>query len=86
MFKQLRVLVLLYVLLFVAAGELLSSMRSTDWDDTLWVDVHPVNGDGRPGTQQYLDELNDNEFAPIEKFFAAEAARYGLALSAPFRH
>jgi hypothetical protein len=85
MFKQLRVLVLLYVLVFVAAGQLLATMRSTDWDNTLWVDIHPVNGDGRPATQHYLDGLNAQEFAPIEKFFAAEAGRYGLALSAPFR-
>jgi hypothetical protein len=85
MFKQLRVLVLLYVLLFVSAAQLLAGLRSTNWDDTLWVDIYPVNGDGLPATQRYLDGLNRDEFAPIEEFFAAEADRYRLALSRPFR-
>jgi hypothetical protein len=85
MFKQLRVLVLLYVLLFVAAAQFLAARRSTDWDSTLWVDIHPVNGDGRAATQHYLDELDREDFATIEEFFAAEASRYGLTLSRPFR-
>jgi hypothetical protein len=83
--KKLRVLVLLYILLFVAVGQMLATLRSRDWDDTLWVDVYPVNGDGLPATQRYLDELDRKEFAAIEEFFAAEARRYGLALSKPFR-
>jgi hypothetical protein len=83
-FKKLRILILLYVLLFVSVGQLLAALRSTDWDDTLWIDVYPVNGDGLPATQRYLDELNRKEFAPIEEFFAAEAGRYALKLSKPF--
>jgi hypothetical protein len=83
--KKLRVSILLYVLLFVAVGQLLAGLRSTDWDNTLWVDVYPVNGDGLPATQRYLDELDREDFSPIDEFFAAEARRYGLALSKPFR-
>jgi hypothetical protein len=86
MFKHLRVIALFYVLLFVAVAQFLAARRSTDWDNTLWVDVYPVNGDGLMATQRYLDELDrKKEFAPIEEFFAAESHRYGLELAQPFR-
>jgi hypothetical protein len=85
MFKRLRIAFLLYVLLFVALAQFFAARRSTDWDDTLWVDVYPVNGDGREGTQRYLDNLDANEFAAVEQFFSAEAKRYSVATSPPFR-
>lgn len=85
MFKRVRIAILLYVLLFVAVGEFLAARRSTDWDDTLWVDVYPVNGDHLTGTQRYLDELDAKEFDGVEQFFAAEGKRYGLSLPQPFR-
>jgi len=85
MFKRLRIAILLYVLLFVAVGEFLAARRSTDWDDTLWVDVYPVNGDRLSSTQRYLDALDPKEFDGVEQFFSVEAKRYGLMLSSPFR-
>lgn len=85
MFKRLRIAFLLYVLLFVAVGEFLAQRRATDWDNTLWVDVYPVNGDGLSSTQRYLDNLDPNEFTGVEQFFAAQAQRYGLSLPRPFR-
>jgi hypothetical protein len=85
MFKRLRIAILLYVLLFVAAAQFFASKRSTDWDATLYVDVYPVNGDASAVTQRYLDNLDASEFNAIEPFFAAEARRYGVALERPFK-
>jgi hypothetical protein len=85
MFKRLRIAVLLYVLLFVAAAQFFAARRSTDWDQTLWVDVYPVNGDGRESTRRYLDNLDAAEFTAIEQFFSTEAQRYGVEPSPPFR-
>jgi hypothetical protein len=85
MFKRLRIAVLLYILLFVAAAQFFAARRSTDWDDTLWVDVYPVNGDGRASTQQYLDKLDSTEFNAVEQFFTAEGKRYSVTPSPPFR-
>jgi hypothetical protein len=85
MFKRLRIAFLLFILLFAAAAQFLDARRSTDWDDTLWVDVYPVNGDGSASTQRYLDNLDVTEFSGIEPFFAAEAKRFGVVPSPPFR-
>jgi hypothetical protein len=85
MFKKIRVAILLSILLFVALGEYLAEHRSTDWDDTLWVDVYLVNGDQLDSTQRYIDSIDAKEFDGVEEFFAAEAKRYGVAIDQPFR-
>jgi hypothetical protein len=85
MFKRLRIAILLYILLLVAAGHYLTAARSTDWDNTLWVDIYPLAGDGQPATRDYVDKLTLEEFDAIEAFFASEAKRYGVALERPFR-
>ncbi len=62
MFKKIRIVILLSILLFVALGEFLAARRSTDWDDTLWVDVYLVNGDRLDNTQRYIDSIDAKEF------------------------
>jgi hypothetical protein len=85
MFKKIRVVILLSILLFVALGEFLAARRSTDWDDTLWVDVYLVNGDRLDATQRYIDSIDAKEFDGVDAFFATEAKRYGVTISEPFR-
>jgi len=86
MFKKIRVVILVSILLFVAVGEFLAQRRSTDWDDTLWVDVYLVNGDHLDSTQRYVDSIDGaKEFDGVADFFAAEAKRYGVTIEQPFR-
>jgi len=79
-FKRLRIAVLLYVLLFVAAAQFFTSRYTTDWDAPLWVDIYTVAGDGLPVTRHYIDSMSAIEFADAEAFFAREAKRYGVTL------
>jgi len=85
MFRQLRIAILLYILAFAAVGNYLAKARSTDWDDTLWVDLYPINADGSEQTQAYIDGLEQADFAAIEGYFARDAHRYGVGLEKPFR-
>ncbi|MFL2546256.1 MAG: hypothetical protein ACJ0SL_02690 [Candidatus Rariloculaceae bacterium] len=85
MFKRIRVAFLLYILAFVALRNYLASARSTDWQETLWVDVYPINADGSPLTQAYIDGLDSSDLERIETYFAKEAERYGISLWQPFR-
>lgn len=84
-FKRLRIAILLLILFVVAFGELLAGWRSRDWNDPLLVDIWLVNGDGSATTGDYLDSLDRGAFEDIERFFAAEARAYGIALDTPFR-
>jgi hypothetical protein len=81
--RNIRILFLLLVLAAVAVQQWLDRVHTQSWQSTLWVGVYPLNGDGSPDAQRYLDTLTEKDFAGIETFFAREAHRYGVALEAP---
>jgi hypothetical protein len=83
MFRKLRILFLLLVLLFVAWSTYLTQLRTTDWDRPLTVAIYPINGDGSATSQQYLNGLTLETFDDIESFFSEEAESYGLPLAQP---
>lgn len=83
MLRKLRIAALLYVLVFVAGGHLLTQMRARSWEDPLLVTVHPVAGDDSPVTQARIERLDRAEFDPLVKFFAGEASRYGVRVETP---
>lgn len=83
MIKNIRILILLYVLLIVAVGSWLSKVRSTDWDKPLNVIVYSINADGRSATQKYINNIENSDFIDIEDFFQHEAKKYNLTLNKP---
>lgn len=80
--RNLRYLILLLVLLFVAVNEALIKFRSTSWENPLWVRIYAVNGDGRKATENYIDSLSRDSFAAVEKFVNGEARRHGIQIDA----
>jgi hypothetical protein len=85
MFKAIRITILLLILVFVSLGTWLSAARSTDWNNSLWVKVYPINADGSEATTRYINALDVSAFAGIEEFAAREAERYGQIISRPVR-
>jgi hypothetical protein len=84
-FRRIRVVVLLLVLLFVALNTYFDRVYSTDWDIPLRVAVFPINADGSDVAQRYVDSLERDHFTAIESFFTEQSARYGINLERPFR-
>ena len=82
-FRKVRILLLTLILIGVALDSWLTAMRATDWEDSLWVVVYPINADGGPETARYLTTLNDATFAPIQDFFSDQAKHYGVGLRRP---
>jgi hypothetical protein len=85
MWKRLRIAILAYVLIFVAADQYLTARASKDWAVSLSVDIYCVAGDDTQSTREYLDKLSTAEFKHIETFFAEQAHAFGVALEQPFR-
>jgi len=85
MFKAIRISILLFILLFVALNTWLSQARSTDWNNSLWVKIYPINADGSDASTKYILGLESDDFAGIEQFIARETARYGKHLARPLR-
>ncbi len=82
-FRQLRILILLLVLLFVAADAWWVDWRTARWNQTQWVAVYPVNGDGTALTQKYIESLTAEDFQSIGEFFMKEAKFFELSLPEP---
>lgn len=80
MFRQFRILILLWVLLLVAVSGWLTKMRATDWREPLHVAVYPINGDGSDRAGSYIEQLTAGSFEPIEGYLAEQAADYGVGL------
>lgn len=78
LFRQFRVLTLLFILLLVAGDAWLTKARTTDWDDPLWIVIYPVNVDDSAATSAYIQRLSDETFMPVVDFIAREGDRYGL--------
>jgi len=85
MFKAFRITVLLLILFFVAFGTWLTQARSTDWNNSLWVKVYPINADGSDVSRDYIASLDIKHFSAIESFVAREMEKYGHTLSKPVR-
>jgi len=80
--KQLRYLILLLILLFVAANEASNKYFSRNWHVPLNVHIFAINGDGRGATGRYLASLQQENFDAITQFVNAEGRRYGLGIDA----
>ena len=85
MFKAVRISILLFILLFVALSAFLTQARSTDWNNSLWIKVYPINADGSAEAAKYIAGLSTSDFQGIETFLARETKRYAVNLDRPVR-
>ena len=83
MWRNIRILLLLLVLLAVALQQWLARVHTRSWREPLWVGIYPLNADGSRTAQRYIQALTREDFVPIESFFAREAHRYGVKLDDP---
>lgn len=83
LFKSFRIAILLLILVFVGFGTWLGQYQATNWDDALWVNIYPVNGDDYETTQTYLETLTDEDFVDLEEFMRDEASRFGVNIETP---
>ncbi len=83
LFKDLRIMVLLLILLFVALDRFFMKANTSDWDQPLRVVIYPINGDQSEAAASYIATLKERGFAPINQFMRREAARYGIAINDP---
>ncbi len=85
LFKAIRIFILLFILLIVGLNTYFSGIWATNWENTLWVGIYPINADGSESAEQYIDSLDEDSFLPIADFFITEAERYELEITEPAR-
>jgi hypothetical protein len=85
MFRRIRILFLLLILLFLGLGAWLDDFYGKRWDAPFVVALYPINGDGSIVAEQYVNALVPSDFEPLEKFFQDESREYGVKLDRPMR-
>jgi hypothetical protein len=85
MWRNIRILILLLILLVVALNTYFDRVYSTDWDIPLRVTIYPINGDGSAQAEQFIAGLRNDRFAALETFFDSEARHYGVTLERPIQ-
>ncbi len=85
MFKAIRITILLLILFFVAVSTWLTQSRSTDWNNSLWVKIYPINADNSVESRRYIESLTVDSFRSIEGFVAREIGKYGHEVNLPVR-
>ncbi|MDH5621668.1 MAG: hypothetical protein OEY74_06280 [Gammaproteobacteria bacterium] len=85
MFKVIRVSIMLFILLFVGLSTYLTQARSTDWNNSLWIKIYPINGDGSTEASKYIAQLATADFEGIESFLQRETQRYARNIARPVR-
>ncbi len=82
-FRKLRISALLLILFVVATQTWLTHLRTTDWNESLWIVVYPINGDGSQSADNYIASLSNDTYTPVSGFLSREAKRYQLGISQP---
>ncbi|MBS3748048.1 MAG: hypothetical protein KGY49_13495 [Wenzhouxiangellaceae bacterium] len=82
--RTVRLLILLFVTLLVAAAWYSRDPAPPDWDRPLKVVIYPENADGSAAARAHIEALSSDRFAAVETWLAGQAARYRLDLQKPF--
>jgi len=82
-FRNFRVVILLVLLAFVAFYTQAQRLSTTSWYQPIEVTIFPINGDGVPKTDRYIQSLSAKHFRDIDQFFARNAKKYNLISEQP---
>jgi len=82
-FKQIRILFLLLVLIYVATDQAIAKYNARSWNNTLNVVIYPINGDASDESQRTINALTEKRFISIKNFIKQQAEHYNIAINQP---
>jgi hypothetical protein len=85
MWRNVRIAILLFILALAAYSNWFDRLKTTDWDETLWIGVFPINDAADATTERYIAGLTPEVFLATEDFINREARRHGVEISRSVR-
>ena len=82
-FKQVRILILLSILIYVATDQALAQYHARSWSNTLHVVIYPINGDKSEASQQTINTLTTAKFSSVAQFIKQQATHYNILINQP---
>jgi len=83
-FKLMRVVALLSILLALVVGTWMTEKRLASWDRPAWVAVYPIVADDAAVTLDYAQSVDESTFAAVNEFMARESMPYGIRVTPAF--
>lgn len=84
-FRNIRVLFLLVLLAIVLIYTQEQKLSTTSWYKPIPVVIFPINGDGQPETNEFIQSLNTTAFQDIDEFFSRSSQTYDLTAREPIQ-
>jgi hypothetical protein len=81
--RQIRIAFLLLLLGVAAYSNWYDRLSTTDWDETLYVGVFPVDEADGATARNYIASLSEDRMADIERFLNEEAQSFGVGIARP---
>jgi len=81
--RNIRIAILLLILAVAAWSHWYDKLSTTDWDETLYVGIFPIDEAENTVARDYIADLSANRFADIEEFLNEEAQGYGIGIARP---
>lgn len=83
MWRNIRIAFLLLVLAVAAWSNWYDQLSTTDWDETLYVGIFPIDEAENAVARDYIADLSADRIADIEEFLNEEAKGYGVGITRP---
>lgn len=79
-----RVVILLTIFVTLAFYSKIQKLQARSWAVPLQVVIYPINGDNNsPSVNEYITELNEQVFQPIDEFMQQQGLSYQLVIRHP---
>jgi hypothetical protein len=84
LFKIIRILILLTIFVFAAFYAKNQKLKSRSWTEPLSVVIYRINGDNNsPAVNEYINELDNSVFEPVDRFLQQQSEKYKLITKQP---
>jgi hypothetical protein len=83
--RYVRIAFLLLILGIAAWSNSYDRLSTTDWDETLYIGVFPVDEAANSVARDYIESVSTDRIAEIEEFLNSEAREYGVGIARPVR-
>lgn len=82
-FKLVRILILSTIFLGLAFYAQQQKLKSRSWTEPLQLTIYPIDAENDPAIAEYIAELDDSVFAPIDDFMRQQSEDYDLIADHP---
>ena len=84
-FKLMRVVLLLSILLVILINTWMTERRMAAWERPILVTIYPIAADDEPATLKYVNDIDASDFADVNRFMSRESGPYGFSVTPAFR-